>query len=275
MSLWNTGNPLSVPAKGDIDGRKYVRTREAMPAKLSVNLNAIAMLRNRRDLPWPSVTGLGRIALAAGAHGLTVHPRPDERHTRHSDLPEIRALIDDEFPQAEFNIEGYPSEDFLALVEKHQPEQVTLVPDDPAQATSDHGWNFAAEAAFLTPIVKRLKKGGFRVSLFSDPDPAGMKAARDTGADRIELYTGPYGSCHSDSAKAEKELERLGKTADAALAAGLQVNAGHDLVVSNLPALAKRIPVLAEVSIGHGLTADALEYGMAGTIKRFLKACGW
>ncbi|RUV70083.1 MAG: pyridoxine 5'-phosphate synthase [Mesorhizobium sp.] len=246
-----------------------------MPAKLSVNLNAIAMLRNRRDLPWPSVTGLGRIALAAGAHGLTVHPRPDERHTRHSDLPEIRALIDDEFPQAEFNIEGYPSEDFLALVEKHQPEQVTLVPDDPAQATSDHGWNFAAEAAFLTPIVKRLKKGGFRVSLFSDADPAGMKAARDTGADRIELYTGPYGSCLSDSAKAEKELEKLGKTADAALAAGLQVNAGHDLVVSNLPALAKRIPVLAEVSIGHGLTADALEYGMAGTIKRFLKACGW
>lgn len=275
MSLWNTGNPLSVPAKGGIDGRKYVRTREAMPAKLSVNLNAIAMLRNRRDLPWPSVTGLGRIALAAGAHGLTVHPRPDERHTRHSDLPEIRALIDDEFPQAEFNIEGYPSEDFLALVEKHQPQQVTLVPDDPAQATSDHGWNFAAEAAFLTLVVKRLKKGGFRVSLFSDPDPAGMKAARDTGADRIELYTGPYGSYHSDSAKAAKELERLGKTADAALAAGLQVNAGHDLVVNNLPALSKRIPALAEVSIGHGLTADALEYGMARTVKRFLKACGW
>ncbi|TIQ42206.1 MAG: pyridoxine 5'-phosphate synthase, partial [Mesorhizobium sp.] len=143
------------------------------------------------------------------------------------------------------------------------------------RATSDHGWNFAAEAAFLTPIVKRLKKGGFRVSLFSDPDPAGMGAARDTGADRIELYTGPYGSYHSDSAKAAKELERLGKTADAALAAGLQVNAGHDLVVNNLPALAKRIPALAEVSIGHGLTADALEYGMAGTVKRFLKACGW
>ena len=116
-------------------------------------------------------------------------------------------------------------------MEKHQPEQVTLVPDDPAQATSDHGWNFAAEAAFLTPIVKRLKKGGFRVSLFSDPDPDGVTAARDTGADRIELYTGPYGSYHSDPAKAAKELERLGKTADAALAAGLQVNAGHDLVV--------------------------------------------
>lgn len=246
-----------------------------MPAKLSVNLNAIAMLRNRRDLPWPSVTGLGRIALAAGAHGLTVHPRPDERHIRRSDLPQIRALIDDEFPHAEFNIEGYPSEEFLRLVEEHQPEQVTLVPDDPAQATSDHGWNFAGQAAFLVPIVRRLKKGGFRVSLFSDPDPEAVAAASQTGADRIELYTGPYGACHSDSGKARNELERLGKTADAALAAGLGVNAGHDLVVDNLPPLVARIPALAEVSIGHGLTADALEHGMARSVQRFLKACGW
>ncbi len=246
-----------------------------MPAKLSVNLNAIAMLRNRRDLPWPSVTDVGRLALAAGAHGLTVHPRPDERHTRHSDLPEIRALIDDEFPDAEFNIEGYPTEDFLRLVEKNQPEQVTLVPDDPAQATSDHGWDFSGQSNFLTPVVKRLKKGGFRVSLFADPDPASVTAAADTGADRVELYTGPYGSFHDDSTGADKELERLGKTADAALAAGLSVNAGHDLTVANLPALTKRIPRLAEVSIGHGLTADALEYGMPQTVRRFLKACGW
>lgn len=246
-----------------------------MPAKLSVNLNAVALLRNRRDLPWPSVTGLGRIALAAGAHGLTVHPRPDERHTRRSDLSAIRALIDDEFPQAEFNIEGYPSEEFLRLVEEHQPEQVTLVPDDPAQATSDHGWNFAGRAAFLEPIVRRLRKGGFRVSVFADPDPDAAAAARAIGADRIELYTGPYGACHDDSEKARKELERLGKTADAALAAGLGVNAGHDLVVANLPPLAARIPALAEVSIGHGLTADALEHGMARTVQRFLKACGW
>ena len=132
-----------------------------------------------------------------------------------------------------------------------------------------------ADAAFLTPVVKRLKRGGFRVSLFADPDPDGVSVARDAGADRIELYTGPYGSCHADSAKAAKELERLGKTADAALAAGLAVNAGHDLTVGNLPGLARRIPGLAEVSIGHGLTADALEYGMATTIRRFLKACGW
>ncbi len=246
-----------------------------MPVKLSVNLNAVAMLRNRRDLPWPSVTGLGRIALAAGAHGLTVHPRPDQRHTRNSDLPKLRALIDDEFPQAEFNIEGYPSEEFLQLVEKNQPEQVTLVPDDPAQATSDHGWNFVEQSAFLTAIVRRLKKEGTRVSLFANPDTEGLAAARDTGADRIELYTGPYANCHGDAGRMAGELEKLGNAADAALAMGLGVNAGHDLVVANLPALVKRIPRLAEVSIGHGLTADALEFGMAATVRRFLKACGW
>ena len=246
-----------------------------MPAKLSVNLNAVAMLRNRRDLPWPSVEGIGRIALAAGAHGLTVHPRPDERHTRHSDLPVLRALIDDEFPKAEFNIEGYPSEGFLRLVENIQPDQVTLVPDDPAQATSDHGWDFAGNAADLVPIVRRLKKGGFRVSLFCDPEPAAMIAARDTGADRVEFYTGPYGACYDDPEKAAKQLERLGKAADAALAAGLAVNAGHDLTVANLPPLVRRVPALAEVSIGHALTADALEHGMAQTVRRFLKACGW
>ncbi|MEO9338068.1 pyridoxine 5'-phosphate synthase [Mesorhizobium sp. SB112] len=246
-----------------------------MPASLSVNLNAIAMLRNRRDLPWPDVLKIGRIALQAGAHGLTVHPRPDERHIRFSDLPGIRALIDDEFPRAEFNIEGYPTEDFLELVEKTQPEQVTLVPDDPSQATSDHGWNFKQNAEFLTPIVKRLKKGGMRVSLFADPDPSSVGTAFEIGADRIELYTGPYGSFHSDSEKAAKELEKLGETADEAHRHGLAVNAGHDLTVANLPALARRIPNLSEVSIGHGLTADALEYGMTETTRRFLKACGW
>ena len=181
-----------------------------MPAKLSVNLNAVAMLRNRRDLPWPSVTGLGRIALSAGAHGLTVHPRPDQRHIRFSDLPQLRALIDDEFPQAEFNIEGYPSEDFLDLVERSEPEQVTLVPDDPAQATSDHGWPFQRQGNFLRPVVARLKKGGMRVSLFCDPDAseAEIAAARDTGADRVELYTGPYGGSYDDSAKAAIDQDK-------------------------------------------------------------------
>lgn len=244
-----------------------------MPAHLSVNLNAIAMLRNRRDLPWPSVTGFGRIALAAGAQGLTVHPRPDERHVRRSDVPALRALIDDEFPQAEFNIEGYPTGDFLALVEAVQPEQVTLVPDDPEQPTSDHGWDFVANRDMLKAIVARLKKGGTRLSLFCDPDAGEeqIAAAKATGADRVEIYTGPYGGCYDDSAKAAKELEKLRKTAALAQAAGLGVNAGHDLTVANLPRLVKAVPHLAEVSIGHGLTADALEYGMAETVRRFNK----
>ncbi|KAB2765899.1 pyridoxine 5'-phosphate synthase [Brucella anthropi] len=243
-----------------------------MPAKLSVNLNAVAMLRNRRDLPWPSVTGLGRAALAAGAEGLTVHPRPDQRHIRFSDLGDIRALIDDEFPQAEFNIEGFPSEAFLDLVEKHQPEQVTLVPDDPTQATSDHGWDFVSKSDFLAPIVARLKVGGMRVSLFADPDPLGYERAAAIGVDRVELYTGPYGATYDDRAAAIRELDRLEKAANAATALGLDINAGHDLTVDNLPALVKRIPQLSEVSIGHGLTADALMYGMPVTVSRYIAA---
>jgi len=248
-----------------------------MPAKLSVNLNAIALLRNRRDLPWPSVTNFGAIALEAGAHGLTVHPRPDERHVRRSDLPQLRALIDDRFPTAEFNIEGYPTGDFLALVEATEPEQVTLVPDDPEQPTSDHGWDFIANRDMLKAIVARLKKRGARISLFCDPDASETQiaAAKATGADRIELYTGPYGGCYDDSAKAASELEKLRKTAGMALAAGLGVNAGHDLTVANMPGLAAAIPQLSEVSIGHGLTADALEHGMAATARRYLAACGW
>ena len=155
-----------------------------MPAKLSVNLNAIAMLRNRRDLPWPSVIGLGRIALAAGASGLTVHPRPDQRHVRFSDLPEIRALIDDEFPEAEFNIEGYPSDEFFDLCASAEPEQVTLVPDDPSQATSDHGWDFRKNRDLLVDVVAQYKKIGCRVSLFADGDgdAEAVKIARDVGA---------------------------------------------------------------------------------------------
>jgi pyridoxine 5-phosphate synthase len=247
-----------------------------MPAKLSVNLNAVAMLRNRRDLPWPSVEHLGHVALQAGAYGLTVHPRPDQRHIRFSDLPVLRALIDDVFPKAEFNIEGYPSEDFLALCEKTQPEQVTLVPDDPAQATSDHGFDFRRQGEMLKPIIARLKASGMRVSLFADGDGdvEAVKLAKATGADRIELYTGPYGGCYDQPEKAREMLDLLGRTADAAHAEGLGVNAGHDLTVANLPALAARIPHLAEVSIGHGLTADALDYGMAETVRRFRRACG-
>lgn len=245
-----------------------------MAVKLSVNLNAVALLRNRRDLPWPSVVKMGRAALAAGAHGLTVHPRPDERHVRFSDLPDLRALIDDEFPHAEFNIEGYPTDEFLALCEANEPEQVTLVPDDPAQATSDHGWDFVGQGNFLRDCVQRLKANGMRVSLFCDPDAdaAMIERAKQTGADRLELFTGPYGACFDDPSTAQAQVEMLGVTADLALGAGFGVNAGHDLTVENLPALVARVPALAEVSIGHGLTAEALEHGYSQAVTRFLNA---
>lgn len=234
------------------------------------------MLRNRRDLPWPSLTELGRIALQAGAAGLTIHPRPDQRHIRFTDVPMLRALIDDEFAAAEFNIEGYPTEDFLKLVEANQPEQVTLVPDDPTQATSDHGWDFRADRERLTTVCRRLKAGGFRVSLFADgvPDREALQIAREVGADRIELYTGPYGGCFGDPAKAEKIADELGRTAEIAAELGLGVNAGHDLTVENLPLLVRHLPMLAEVSIGHALTADALIHGMAETVRRYRRACG-
>lgn len=247
-----------------------------MPAKLSVNLNAIAMLRNRRDLPWPSVEHIGRLALAAGANGLTVHPRPDQRHTRDSDLPVLRALIDDEFPDCEFNIEGYPTDEFIELVLANEPEQVTLVPDDPAQATSDHGWDFEKHGEMLRPVVKRLKEAGCRVSLFCDPDAslASVRVAAETGAERVELYTEPYAAVGDDMAKAKIQAELLSRTAGYARDCGMGINAGHDLTASNLPLVVAAIPDLAEVSIGHGMTADALEFGMGGAVKRYLAALG-
>ncbi|MCL4151559.1 UNVERIFIED_CONTAM: hypothetical protein GTU68_012334 [Idotea baltica] len=215
---------------------------------------------------------MGRIALQAGAYGLTVHPRPDQRHTRFSDVDDLRRLISDEFPDREFNVEGYPTEAFLQLVEKHQPEQVTLVPDDPAQATSDHGWDFEGSHNMLTPVVARLKNSGMRVSLFCDPDEKQVTWANKTGCDRIEFYTGPYGATYNDTSAQAIELEKLAQAAEVALEVGLGINAGHDLTVSNLPSLINRMPQIAEVSIGHGFTADALEYGVAASVKRFIDA---
>ncbi len=244
-----------------------------MPCKLSVNVNAIAYLRNRRDLPWPSVEGLGRIALEAGAAGLTVHPRPDERHIRRGDVTVLRTMIRRDFPGREFNIEGYPDARFLALVEEERPDQVTLVPDDPGQGTSDHGWDIAANRALLTQVIARLHKGSMRVSLFVDADAAQPTLAKEVGADRIEIYTGPYGGAFApeDIAREFAKVIACGKAAEAV---GLGLNAGHDLSQTNLPALVSALPNLQEVSIGHAVIADALSHGMADAVKGFRRAIG-
>lgn len=240
--------------------------------KLSVNVNAIAMLRNRRDLPWPDPARLARLALEAGAAGITVHPRPDQRHIRFSDLPVLRDVVARHGEEAEFNIEGYPSTEFLDLVLATRPHQATLVPDDPTQSTSDHGWDFVGRADLLSETAERLRSAGIRVSLFADPSTHGLEEAVRAGADRVEFYTGPYGSTHSDPAARERELDALGKAGDLAVELGLDVNVGHDLTIENLPPLVARMPYVAEASIGHALTADALELGMAGAVRAYRDA---
>lgn len=240
--------------------------------KLSVNLNAIALLRNRRDLPWPDLLHFARLALDAGAIGITVHPRPDERHVRFKDLTNIRKLLDDDYKDREFNIEGYPTDHFLSLVEENGADQVTLVPDAPQQSTSDHGWDFEANADRLAPIIARLKKNKIRVSLFADPEPKGLDIAAKIGADRVEFFTGPYGATFNNEKQQKIELQRLQQASETAKQYGLAINAGHDLTVANLPPLIKAVPYIAEASIGHALIADALEYGMNITVKRFIDA---
>ncbi|MBL0848816.1 MAG: pyridoxine 5'-phosphate synthase [Candidatus Liberibacter ctenarytainae] len=246
-----------------------------MPTTISINLNAVAMLRNRRNLPWPSLVHIGRIALKNGSSGLTVHPRPDQRHIRLTDLPEIRRLIDEEFPTAELNIEGYPSDEFLALCEKYRPEQATLVPDEPHQLTSDHGWDFVNNQELLTETVTRLHSLGSRVSLFADGDSQKhhLQIAKLTGADRIELYTGPYGLCYNDPKKERICLEKLRITAHIAQGLCLGINAGHDLTIQNIPSLIQKIPYISEISVGHAFVATTLEYGAKETVLRFLHAC--
>jgi pyridoxine 5-phosphate synthase len=243
-----------------------------MAAALSVNVNAIALLRNRRNLPWPSVEAIARIALQAGAHGITVHPRPDERHIRRSDVPVLASLVR-RFPGAEFNIEGNPDARFVELVESVRPDQVTLVPDDVRQATSDHGFDIAAHRSFLSDVIARLRAGGMRVSVFVEAEPERAGEARAVGADRIEIYTGPYGGA-VDPAARSRELDKIVATGEAARDAGIGLNAGHDLNLVNLPPLVARLPNLAEVSIGHALTADALIHGMAETVRLYREACG-
>ena len=244
-----------------------------MPCKLSVNVNAIAYIRNRRHVPWPSVTDLCRVALDNGSVGITVHPRPDERHIRRTDVTEINRLLRSQYPDCEFNIEGYPDQRFLTLCEAEKPEQVTLVPDDPTQGTSDHGWDIAANRDLLTTIIARLHKGGMRVSLFIDPDPAAPALAKAVGADRVEIYTGPYGGAVTP-AEVAREFGKVVATGKAAETAGLGLNAGHDLTRENLPALVKALPNLQEVSIGHAVIADALMFGLGETVRKFRTAIG-
>jgi pyridoxine 5-phosphate synthase len=239
-------------------------------AKLSVNVNKVATLRNTRTLGIPSVIDASRICLDAGAHGITVHPRPDQRHIRPEDVYEIAELLK-KYPDAEFNIEGNPFLEYMPYVERTSPTQCTLVPDNPEAATSDHGWKFDGPTIrSLEPIIQRLKAIGCRVSLFVDPVPADVKRAQDVGADRIELYTEPYAAAFArgDQSAADAYVA----AAETARQIGLGVNAGHDLNLLNLPALVRRIPYLAEVSIGHALIADALEFGLAETVRKYLTA---
>ena len=240
--------------------------------KLSVNVNKIALLRNQRTLGIPSVTRAATIALEAGAHGITVHPRPDERHIRSDDVYELAALLK-QHPQAEYNIEGNPFENALDLVREVRPHQFTLVPDDPGQSTSDHGWDLAANAERLRPIIAEVKELGVRVSLFMDAVPAAMAQAAAIGADRVELYTEPYAASYG-SALEREVLTSFAAAATAAAKAGLGINAGHDLNQQNLPGFLAAVAGVQEVSIGHALVADALEAGLAATVRAYLAAIG-
>jgi pyridoxine 5-phosphate synthase len=237
---------------------------------LSVNVNKIAQLRNTRHLGIPSPVRLSAIALEAGAQGITVHPRPDERHVRAQDVHDIAALLRG-WPQAEYNLEGNPFHNLMGFVRAVKPQQATFVPDSAGQFTSDHGWDLAADGARLRPLIDECHALGVRVSLFMDADPAAMAAARAVGADRIELYTEPYAAAHGTPGQAA-QLARFGAAARAAAAAGLGVNAGHDLNRANLADLLRAAPEVAEVSIGHALIADALEFGLAETVRQYL-AC--
>jgi pyridoxine 5-phosphate synthase len=238
--------------------------------QLSANLNKVALLRNTRTIGIPSVVHAARIALGAGAHGITVHPRPDGRHVRAQDVRELAQLLR-QSPGAEFNIEGNPFHGLLEFVREARPAQCTLVPDETGAFTSDHGWDLDKDSARLRPVMAELKSLGVRVSLFMDPVPAAMPGAAKLGADRVELYTEPYARAFG-GAERQTVLARYAESARAAQAAGLGVNAGHDLNLDNLGPFLKAVPQVLEVSIGHALIADALEFGLAEAVHRYLDA---
>lgn len=246
-----------------------------MSAKLSVNLNKVALLRNSRETTIPSVVEAAKTVIAAGAQGITVHPRPDMRHIRPQDVVDLARLLSaDEYADIEFNIEGNPYAGpeangfpgFMSLVADAMPDQCTLVPDDPAQLTSDHGWNLAGESNRLRPLIDALQDKGIRVSLFMDPVPAQIELAAHLGVDRIELYTGPYAEAFGHH---EALLKRFADAAALAGKLGLGINAGHDLNLDNLATFRRAVPNLAEVSIGHALVSDALWLGFEETVRRY------
>ena len=237
--------------------------------KLSVNVNKIALLRNSRPLDIPNVEHLACLALDAGAQGITVHPRPDARHIRKADVGVLRKVAGAR--GVEFNIEGNPFHQLLDVVRKNLPDQCTLVPDDPGAATSDHGWDLLRDGGRLRPVIMQLKAMGIRVSLFMDPDDHAMAAAREIGADRVELYTEPYARAFGTNNQ-HAVLERYRRAAEAAKRDGLGINAGHDLNRENLQLFLRSVPDVLEVSIGHALVADAMEFGMIQAVRLYLDA---
>ncbi|MBF5003265.1 pyridoxine 5'-phosphate synthase [Diaphorobacter caeni] len=245
-------------------------TSHSSRTALSVNVNKVALVRNTRHLGIPSVTRASQLCLEAGAQGITIHPRPDERHIRASDVYELAELMK-QWPEAEFNIEGNPTQNLMAFIRQTRPHQATFVPDSEDQFTSDHGWTFPQDAERLKPLIAECRTLGVRVSLFMDPVPEQMAAAKAVGADRVELYTEPYAAAWATSDK-EQQLQTYAAAAQAALDAGLGINAGHDLNRDNLPEFVARVPGLLEVSIGHALIADALELGYAETVRAYQRS---
>ncbi|MBP6088298.1 MAG: pyridoxine 5'-phosphate synthase [Polaromonas sp.] len=236
---------------------------------LSVNLNKVALIRNTRHLRIPSLIRAANQCLEAGASGITLHPRPDERHIRTHDVADIASMMKD-WPVKELNIEGNPLQNLMGFVRKYQPNQATFVPDSEGQFTSDHGWSPEHDSTKLRPLIAEAKALGVRVSLFMDAEASSMAWAKSVGADRVELYTEPYAAAWG-TPQQSAQLKRFADAAQAAIDAGLQVNAGHDLNLANLTAFVQQVPGVQEVSIGHALIADALEMGYSETVKAYLR----
>ena len=237
---------------------------------LSVNLNKIALLRNSRGRDFPNVVEFAKKFIELGVHGITIHPRPDERHIHRKDAYALGELLSD-YKDVEFNIEGYPSDDFLTIIAETKPDQCTLVPDEPGQLTSDHGWNLIAHGDQLIDTLKRINDAGVRTATFLDPNRSQVERAAVIGVDRIELYTEAYATAFA-SGDYETVLQSYREASDLAQKLGIGVNAGHDLDLQNLPAFLA-IGGILEVSIGHVLTVECIEQGMGNVIGRYLDIC--